>query len=122
MRTSILALMVLLVGCAAQQVVTLLPRAPATERGTGILDRMTQELTVTVEGNNYRGRSVLQTGTTTNIFGVTSTQYSNRSTALLIGDTGQMRCEFSWDYMMIQATGVCVDSRNITYDILITNP
>ena len=125
-KISVLSLFVaILAGCASQQVVTLLPRSPATERGMGMLDRFNQELTVTVGANTYRGRSVLQTGTSTTSHGLwtrTSAHYSNQSTALLIGDKGQMRCEYGWDSMMINATGVCIDSRNITYDILITNP
>jgi len=121
----IIATALIISGCATQQSVSLLPRSPATEQGVGILNRLNQDLTVTVSGNIYRGKSSLQTGTSTTGFGMwtrTSTHFSNQSTALLLGDNGQMRCEYGWDSLMIEATGVCVDSRNVTYDIIIKNP
>jgi hypothetical protein len=124
MRFIVILLSAALAGCASQQTVNLLPRGDA-ERGSGTLDRLTNDLVVTVGDKTYKGKSMLRTATTTSwgfLGPRTSTSYSDQSTALLIGEGGQMRCEFTWDAMMIQATGICVDSKNATYDLLIKNP
>jgi hypothetical protein len=64
---------------------------------------------------------IMQTSTTTGLFSGPRTQYSSQASALLLGEAGQMRCDFAWDAMMTMATGVCADSRNNTYDLLIKN-
>lgn len=112
---------VLLVGCASQHAVTLLPRGQGMQ-GTGTLNRMNNELSVSVDGKQYRGPMVVQTAHSTGLFGAGRTTIANQATALLLGDGGgQMRCEFGFDAMWTSATGVCVDYKNITYDLLIKN-
>lgn len=116
------AIALLLAGCAAQQTVTLLPRGAGGERGTGMLDRMSKEITVSLNGRDYRGPMVVQTAYSSG-YGLFSqrTTISSQATALLLGDDGQVRCEFGFDAFMTMATGVCVDSKNVTYDMLIKN-
>lgn len=123
MRSMVAIPILLLAACAAEQQITLLPRAPETQRGSGVLDRVTHDTTVTVGARTYRGKTVFHSATTTSwgLFGPkTATTASNQASALLLGDAGgQLRCEFAFDQMYTMATGVCVDSRNITFDILI---
>ena len=108
--------------CASEQQVLLLPRAPATERATGKLDRLRHDMVVVMGGKTYAGKTTLRTAMTTSsgfLGPRTSLTSSDRGTALLIGESGQIRCEFGWDAMMTIATGVCTDSNNLTYDLLI---
>jgi len=122
MKLWITIFVVTLAGCAMQQTISLFPRgAGATQQGTGSLDRLSNELTVSVDGKKYGGRMMMNTATSTNIYGYSTSTTTNQATALLLGDGGQIRCEFGWDALMIQATGVCVDSKNVTYDMLIKN-
>lgn len=118
-RIAILAGLVLLAGCASQQAITLMPRGTG-QAGSGTLDRMNNELRVTVGENNYRGTMIMQSAVSTGgIFSPVRTTYSNQASALLLGDIGQLRCDFGFDAMYTQGTGVCVDYRNVTYDMLI---
>jgi hypothetical protein len=116
-----LAAIALLAACAASQTITLLPRAANVPQAHGTLDRMTNTLVVDVEGRRYQGKMQMQTATTSrSLFGPSSTTISNQATALLTGDGGHMRCEFGFDYFMTSATGVCVDNRNIVYDMQVS--
>jgi len=65
----------------------------------------------------------METSTTTaGLFGpATSTQYTSKASALLLGTAGQIRCDFAFDMLMTQATGMCVDSNQVVYDLLIKN-
>lgn len=117
-----LIVIALLAGCATVQRVDLLPRGDAP-RGTGSFDHIHQVLTVEIEGQSYRGTPIRKTAqTSASIFMAGATTRTNEDTALLIGPAGQIRCEFAWQEMKTQATGVCVDHRNRTYDLLIRNP
>lgn len=117
----LVALLVLLAGCATVQQVDILPRGGGA-RGTGTFDHIHQVLTAEVDGKRYQGRPVQETSTSSfSLFGPQRTTTTNKETALLIGDTGQIRCEFAWDQMKTHANGVCVDSKNVTYDLLIRN-
>lgn len=120
-RIAICAVLVaLLAGCATQNDVTLLPRGEGNARGSGVLNRVNNELRVTIGENNYRGTVIHSSAATTGgLFSPVRTTYTNQANALLIGDTGQLRCDFGFDAMYIQGTGVCVDYRNVTYDMLI---
>jgi hypothetical protein len=123
MRAIALMALVSMVGCAAQQQITLLPRGEA-KQGTGTLDRVNNALTVYVDGRQYQGTMQMQTATSTgwSPFGRhTSSTTTNQASALLVGNEGHMRCEFGWDALMQGATGVCIDNRNATYDMVIKN-
>lgn len=125
-KRTIVLLSILLAACAAQQQVALMPRAPATERGDGVLDRMTHDMQVTLGGQTYVGKAVLNTGTATSTgyLGAlrTTSTTDNSGSALLVAPGGQIRCDYRWDAMFTMATGVCIDSGNLTYDVLIRNP
>ena len=78
---------------------------------------------VTLRGDTYTGKYTL--GTTTGIaFTGTSatpvviTGSNNNATALLTGPKGVLRCEFRI-VIAVGGNGVCVDSSNTVYDILI---
>lgn len=80
-------------------------------------------LAVDLDGKRYQGRPISETATSGfSLFGPQQTTTTNRQSALLVGDDGQIRCELAWDNMKTIANGVCVDSRNTTYDLLIRNP
>jgi len=55
------------------------------------------------------------------LVGPSSTTTTNQQSALLVGPAGQIRCEFAWGAMKSIANGVCIDHRNVTYDLLIRN-
>jgi hypothetical protein len=118
-----IAVLALFAGCAATQSIELLPRGDA-KRGSGSIDRLKNEIRVAVDGRDYAGTMQLNSASSTSWgpFGPrTTTATSNQATALLIGaQGGQMRCEFSWNAPMTQATGVCVDNNGATYDLLIS--
>jgi hypothetical protein len=114
--------LLLLAGCATQHEVLLMPRGHAL-KGTGTLNRVNNDLTVELNGARYTGKSVLQTslGASSGAFGWmrTERQYSSVSTALLIGEAGQIRCEMGWDALLTSATGVCTDHANRVYDLVV---
>jgi hypothetical protein len=123
MKKAIVVLALASIGCAAQQQITLLPRGEA-KQGNGTLDRVNNALTVYVDGRQYQGTMQMHTATSTGwspLGRSTASTISNQATALLVGNEGHMRCEFGWDAMMTSATGVCVDNRNATYDLMIKN-
>lgn len=121
MKTIRLLFVALLAGCASVQQVQLLPRGEGNARGAGELNRLNNDLQVTLGAETYRGKMVMETSMSGGTFltGPARTTYSNRASALLLGERGQVRCEFGFDQLMTQATGVCVDHRNITYDMLL---
>jgi hypothetical protein len=113
--------LLILCGCAAQQVVTLLPRGGG-QKGSGSFDHIHQVLTVELNGEVYKGRPITKTATTSpSLFTIGTTTTSNEESALLIGPAGQVRCDYAWGVYKAQANGVCVDHRNVTYDLLIQN-
>jgi hypothetical protein len=118
-----LLIVVLLSACAARQSATLFPRGADRTQGYGELDRITNTLTVQIQGNEYRGPMIMETSTTmAGLWGpATSTTHTNKASALLLGTAGQIRCDFAFDMLMTQATGVCVDSKEVVYDLLIKN-
>jgi hypothetical protein len=121
-KTLAFVAILLLAGCAAQQSITMLPRGENAARGTGVLDRLHNQLTVDLGGRTYQGPMVMQTGLTQSwgpLGPRTATTTTNQASALLLGDGGQVRCDFGFDALMRTATGVCVDSRNQTYDMLV---
>lgn len=123
MRSSILLSAVLLLpACAAQQSVTLLPRGQGSQ-GLGVFDHMHQVLTVNLDGKRYQGQPITKTAVTTgNLFYAGTTTTTNSEAALLLSDQGgQIRCDFEWGPMRATANGVCVDSQNVVYDLLIKN-
>src|SRR5262249_42716467 len=100
-------LLLLLSGCAAiAQPVTLLPRG-AGPQGTGMLDKSTYELTVTMQdGRRYSGKMIVSPGA--------------QASAVLLGQGGgHMRCDLTFAAFMASANGVCTDSTNVVYDLLI---
>lgn len=119
----VIAICIVIAGCATVQSVTLLPRGEDRTPGRGTLDRMTNVLTVDLKGQRYQGTPMMQTATTSRgLFGaVTSTTTTSQASALLLGAEGQVRCDYGWDALMTRATGVCVDYRNVVYDLLIQN-
>lgn len=121
-RTALALFAVLLAACAAEQRVSLMPRGEGPQ-GTGYFDQIHQQLVVDLAGGRYIGTPITKTATTGfNIFGPQATTSTNEQNALLIGDAGQVRCEFVWNQWKTMANGVCVDSHNVTYDLLIRNP
>lgn len=121
MRVYLLVLL-LLAGCATQQAVTLYPRGPGL-RGAGVFDHVHQVLTVELDGQRYQGTPVTQTATSGySLFGPQSTTTTNQEAALLLGEAGQVRCEFAWGPMKQTANGTCVDRNNVVYDMQIRNP
>lgn len=109
--------LLLLAGCAHN--LTLMPRG-AGPQGTGTLDRANNDMTVVLDGKTYRGKMQMVTGTSVGAFGQVTNQYTNQASALLIGDAGgQVRCDFGFDTLMTSGNGVCVDFRNVTYDLLV---
>ena len=80
------------------------------------------EMTVTLEDRRYVGKYVVQTANSSGVFGVATTTVTKQASALLLGESGgQIRCDFGFDPMWTHATGVCVDSKSMTYDLLIRN-
>jgi hypothetical protein len=106
MKSFVLAIVLALAGCATQHTVTLYPRGVG-EHGAGSLDRTNNHLAVTVGGKQYNGLMITRLGPP-----------HGQASALLLGD-GQMRCDFQFDAMWQTATGICVDSKNVTYDMLV---
>lgn len=122
MRAIFCVVMVFVAGCAAQQRVDLLPRGGTGVKGTGQFDHIYQRLTVELGGEVYQGTPISETAQTSfSLFSPGATTSTNKQAALLIGPAGQVRCDFAWDQLKTRAIGVCVDSRNITYDLLIEN-
>lgn len=120
MRIALFVLL-LLVGCAAQNDVTLMPRGHDA-RGSGTLDRMRNVLTVDLDGKRYSGTMQMQTASSTSYGALgsrTTSTTTNAASALLLGDGGQVRCDFGWDALMTGASGVCVDAQNRAYDMLV---
>jgi hypothetical protein len=121
-RFAAVVLALLLAGCASQQSITLLPRGTGPQ-GTGVIDRVHNMLTVDLDGRQYQGTMQLQSASSTSFgpFGPrTSSTTSNQASSLLLGAAGgQVRCDFGWNQLMTEATGVCVDYNNVTYDMLI---
>jgi hypothetical protein len=118
------ALTWLLPACAPQQTVTLMPRgANAGQHIIGSLDRMKNLMTVKLAGREFSGPVITRTEVSSPGFiGLpTRTTSTGQASALLVGEGGQVRCEFAWDAMMVMATGTCVDSQNQVYDLLIKN-
>lgn len=123
MKLRILVLAGLLAGCAAQQQVALMPRGEGHESGAGYFDQIHQQLAVDIEGQRYVGTPITKTASTGfSLFGPQATTSTNEQSALLTGNGGQVRCEFAWNQFKTMANGVCVDSRNVTYDMMIRNP
>lgn len=123
MKRSYLAVLLLLAGCAAQQQVALMPRGEGHPNGSGSIDRVKNVLTVYLGGRVYQGTMHMTTAASSSVglLGGVRTEHSttNQASALLVGNDGQLRCDFGWNALMTAATGVCVDSRNVTYDMLI---
>lgn len=111
MKNSAALFVLLLAGCAATQEVTLLPRGGAG-KGFGELDRMTNQLTVDLNGTTYHGPMIMRSAQTASFKPL-------EAAALMMGDGGQVRCEITFNALMTEGNGVCVDSRNATYDLLI---
>lgn len=117
MRYGLIAL--LLAGCTHS--VTLLPRHPGPQ-GVGKINEA-HDLTVDLEGKSYTGKiqwgSTITTGVNTFGFMSTSRTSSDQASALLLGDGGQVRCDFVLDIVKSMGNGVCTDSRGRTYDMAI---
>jgi hypothetical protein len=115
-----LIVLLLLAGCGTQSVL-LLPRGHAVKGEGTIQDG--HEMRVQIEGRTYSGKLDWDLGfaTSTNPYGYTTTHRSSsdRAAALLLGESGQVRCDFTLSLVTKQGNGVCVDSLNRTYDMVI---
>lgn len=98
--------LLLVAGCSSlQPAVTLLPRGDAP-KGVGVLDKGTYQLNATfADGRRYAGKMIVHPGL--------------QASALLLGEDGQLRCDFAWEAFMSSATGVCVDAQNRVYDMMV---
>lgn len=117
MKRAVVVVIVALSGCSAQHAVTLYPRGAQVEQGTGVLGRVGNDLAINLEGRKFVGKWQLITSQSSGLFGPRVT--GNNCSALLLSDNQQLRCDFTFDQMWTGATGVCVDYRNITYDMLV---
>lgn len=125
MRNAICLFVVLLAGCT--HTITLYPRGGG-EQAAGTVNDGSKNMEVVLRGDMYTGSYVLgQTfgfGTGTSFgarpaFGTgLMVGNTNQASALLTGPKGVLRC----DFMIVAArggNGVCVDSGNTVYDMLI---
>lgn len=103
----------------------LYPRGGAGEvvRGTG--NSMNETMEVTLRGETYRGRYIQGTSTGVGFASggrglstMTVVSSSNQFGAVLTSGNKALRCDFMADTM--GGNGVCVDSTNTTYDLVIT--
>lgn len=111
-----LVVLLLLAGCASQHAVTLYPRGAQVAQGTGVLGRLGNDLAIKLDGRQFTGKWQLITSQAS---GLGPRLVGNNCSALLLSDGQQLRCDFTFDQMWTGATGVCVDYRNITYDMLV---
>lgn len=117
-------LFVLLSGCAGTYDLTLFPRGGGAQ-AKGVGDAATKTMTVTLNGKTYSGNYVQASSRSAGSMaqganmpatavGVSS---SNQFTALLAGEDGAIRCEFMASRSA--GNGVCTDSQQRSYDLLI---
>lgn len=100
----------LLAGCATEQGVTMYPRGAGGLEGHGRIDRMSNELTVQIGNETYRGKNQFAS-----VIGT-----DNSASALLFGPGGRMRCDYAWNSpFLTEATGTCVHSSGAVYDLQI---
>lgn len=111
MRHALCLFVLLTAGCVATTGgIALLPRGTA-QAGSGVVNKASKQMEVVLEdGRAYRGEMVYK---------YVGGRGTNEASALLLGADGQLRCEFGWDGMFATATGVCVDAKGATYDMLI---
>lgn len=112
----LVVLLLFLSGCAAQHAVTLYPRGAQVAQGIGVLGRVGNDLVINLDGQKFAGKWQLITSQAS---GLGPRTVGNNCSALLLSDGRQLRCDFTFDQMWTGATGVCVDYRNITYDMLV---
>lgn len=121
MRSYFVVVLLALAGCT--HTITLYPRGGG-EQATGTVNDGSKNMEVRLRGDTYTGSYVLGQSVGVGIVGganpvpVTTVSSTNNATALLIGPNGVLRCEFR----IVAArggNGVCVDSSNTTYDMLI---
>jgi hypothetical protein len=125
MRYLLALTILLLAGCT--HTITLYPRGGG-EQASGSVNDGSRNMEVTLRGETYTGSYVLgqtfglATGTTYGarpVFGTgVMVGNTNQATALLTGPKGVLRCEF----VIVAArggNGVCMDSANMVYDMLI---
>lgn len=112
-----LVVLLMVSGCAYN--VALHPRG-GDEVAKGSLNHPAGNMTVTVRGATYTGRYYRGTGVGVGLAGARpaiGVGLTNQFAGVLKSEGGLLRCEF-----VMRATdgdGVCADSQNVTYDMLI---
>jgi hypothetical protein len=121
MRSYLVALLLALTACT--HTITLYPRGGG-EQATGTVNDGSKNMEVQLRGDTYAGSYVLGQTFGVGMVGganpttVTTVGTTNNATALLVGPKGVLRCEFR--IVAAQGgNGVCVDSSNTMYDMLI---
>jgi len=121
MRSCLVALLLAVAGCT--HAIILYPRGGG-EQATGTVNDASKNMEVRLRGDTYTGSYVLGQTVSVGMVGganpvpVTTVGSTNNATALLTGPEGVLRCEFR----IVAArggNGVCVDSSNTIYDMLI---
>ncbi|MBL8339517.1 MAG: hypothetical protein JNM97_22315 [Rhodoferax sp.] len=123
----LLPLLSLMLLSACTHTVTLFPRGGG-EQAMGTLNDMSKEIEINLKGDKYTGTYTtgrVSTFGTVQTYGARPTTSnvlmsgsSNQAAALLTGPKGVLRCEFVIEEM-IGGNGVCVDTSEAVYDMLV---